>query len=348
MAIERVYALRGATTVEKDSETDIIERTVELVKEIVQSNGLNANGKNVVFCTISSTADITAFYPARAIRESGVLTAPVFSCLEPPIKDSLPLCVRVMLEVADSNKAESTPCHVYLHGAKILRKDLTGFFSVAIDGPSGAGKSTIAKQLSARLNMTYLDTGAMYRAIALKMYENKITSTQTQSIEKMLAATKIDIKYQDGIQRVLLDGKDVSDEIRKHYVSKLASDFSAVKQVRVALVDMQRALAKNCDCILDGRDIGTFVLPYAAVKFYLTASAKVRATRRFKELAAKGESCDLQTVEKDIIARDYNDMNRDFAPLRKAEDAVEVNSDNMNVEEVVEYMVKIIEEKRGK
>ena len=365
---ERIIALRGATTIEANTREEIVSKTTELVRTLAEDNGIGSLSR-AVWCMISTTSDITAFYPARSVRESGLLDCPLMSCLEPAIENSLPLCIRVLIELATDEAAELKPCHAYLHGAAALRPDLARPFktsdenksdglvgtyksdfgkvlNVAIDGPSGAGKSTVAKLLSRRLSMTYLDTGAMYRAIGLKMHRKGIALSDISGIERTLDGTRIEVENIDGVQHVLLDGKDVSGEIRRHYVSKLASDFSAVKQVRLKLVEMQRKIASEKDCILDGRDIGTFVLPNAAVKFYLTASVKVRAKRRFDELTAKGETCELEAIEKDIEARDYNDMHRDFAPLKKADDAVEVVTDDMSVEQVVAFMSEIINSKR--
>lgn len=341
--IDGIYAVRGATTVDSDSEKQISSRVRELIKVMADKNSFG-KGNTPISCILSSTSDITACYPARAARESGIVDCPLFSCLEPPIKGSLPLCVRVMFHVAGTEKAKAK--HVYLHGAKVLRPDLREGFSVAIDGPSGAGKSTMAKLLAERLGMTYLDTGAMYRAIGLKMHESGISTDDLPSVGKVLEETDIRIETKEGIQKVYLDGRDVTTQIRQHFVSKLASDFSAVKQVRLKLVEMQRKIAAESDCILDGRDIGTYVLPDADVKFYLTASAGVRAERRFAELTAKGEKCDLKTIEADIISRDYNDMHREFAPLKKADDAVEVVTDGMSIDEVVAVMEAKIAEKR--
>lgn len=340
---DKIAVIRGATTVNSDTVKDICESVTELVGKLVSENCLNTEDNKPIFCIISSTADITAYYPARAVRESGILDCPLFSCLEPPIKGSLPMCVRVMVEAVGLDSAR----HVYLRGAKVLRPDLCGTFAVAIDGPSGAGKSTIAKLLAKSLNMTYLDTGAMYRAIGLKMHNSGISISDEAGINRILCDTDISVEYKDGVQKVYLDGKDVGEEIRKHYVSKLASDFSAIESVRKKLVEMQRKIASERDCILDGRDIGTKVLPNAPVKFFLTASTEVRAKRRYDELTAKGEKCDFVTVKKDIESRDYNDSHRKVDPLKRAADAIEIDSSDMSVEQVVAKMTEEIERKRG-
>ncbi len=213
---------------------------------------------------------------------------------------------------------------------------------IAIDGPSGAGKSTIAKRLAAELGFVYLDTGAMYRAIALKADGAGLKPAESPELDVLLRNTEISIKYADGAMRIFLDGADVSEKIREHYVSKLASDFSALKSVRLTLVDMQRKLAGKHDTILDGRDIGTFVLPDADFKFYLTASAEVRAMRRCLELKARGQECEYDRILDDIVRRDLQDMNREFAPLKKAPDALEIDSTEMTVDEVVAGMLSVI------
>ncbi len=207
---------------------------------------------------------------------------------------------------------------------------------IAIDGPAGAGKSTVAKLLASKLNILYLDTGAMYRAVGLKAIRNTVDVSDHKAVEDMLSKTKIDVKLDDGVQRVFLDGEDVSTAIRQHEVSKAASDISAVPCVRYKMVELQREIASKTDTILDGRDIGTFVLPNAEFKFFLTASADERANRRYSELVAKGVDCSLEKIKEDIITRDYNDMHRALAPLKKADDAIEVDTTELNIGQVVE------------
>lgn len=216
---------------------------------------------------------------------------------------------------------------------------------IALDGPAGAGKSTVAKALAKKLDIMYLDTGAMYRAVALHMLDNGITVEQKDKVEEALKNIDLVVKYEDGMQKMYLAGKDVSLRIRENAVSKAASDFSALQPVRVFLVKMQQETARKNDCILDGRDIGTFVLPDADFKFFLTADSSERAKRRAKELAEKGQVVDVQQIQKEIEQRDYNDSHREFAPLKQAEDAVLVDSTFMNVEEVIAFVTNIIEGK---
>lgn len=214
--------------------------------------------------------------------------------------------------------------------------------NIAIDGPSGAGKSTIAKRLAKKLDMLYLDTGAMYRAIALAAHRSGLRPVESPALEKLLGAVRLEIFYQKGVQKIVLDGEDVSGAIREHYVSGLASEFSALKSVRLKLVELQRAIAAKNDVILDGRDIGSFVLPDADFKFYLDAAPEVRAGRRAGELRARGQVFEYEAVLRDIIERDRRDMNRDFAPLIRAEDAVYIDSSELSIEAVVERMTEVI------
>ena len=219
--------------------------------------------------------------------------------------------------------------------------------NIAIDGPAGAGKSTIAKRLAEKLGFLYLDTGAMYRAVALKTMRAGIAYTDDAMIERMLADTAVDIRHENGVQKILLDGEDVSEKIRENEVSKAASAVAARKCVRLKMVELQREIARGNNVILDGRDIGTYVLPHAEVKSYLTAAVQERARRRYAELQAKGAECKLDEIEKEIAERDYNDMHRDFAPLRQADDATAVDSSDMTIDEVADFMLRIVREKRA-
>ena len=216
-------------------------------------------------------------------------------------------------------------------------------FNVAIDGPAGAGKSTIAKAVAAKLGFIYVDTGAMYRAIALYLLNHNIASDDEKAIEEALDDINVEIAYVDGSQQVLLNGDNVSKEIRREEVGNMASATSVYGCVRSKLLSLQRELARKSDVIMDGRDIGTCVLPDAQVKIYLTASVDCRAQRRYKELVEKGETPVLEDIKKDISDRDYRDMHRDIAPLKQAEDAVCVDSSDMTIQEVVDTIVGLCE-----
>ena len=216
--------------------------------------------------------------------------------------------------------------------------------NIAIDGPSGAGKSSVAKEIAKRLNITYLDTGAMYRSFALKALRNDIDPNDREKVLGFLYTTVLEIKYIDGAQHVYLDGEDVSTAIREHRVSKAASDISKIPEVREILVVEQQRIAKNTDVVLDGRDITTKVLPESKHKFFLTATPECRAERRYKELVAKGENATYESILKDVIDRDYNDTHRKVSPLTCTEDSCYIDSTNMTVEEVVESIISKVKE----
>lgn len=208
-------------------------------------------------------------------------------------------------------------------------------YQIAIDGPAGAGKSTIARKIAKARGAIYVDTGAMYRAMAYYLYENHVSPEDDAAIGESCQGADITIQYEEGEQVVFLNGENVNAHLRTEAVGNMASFTSKNPKVRERLTVLQKELAAKNDVVMDGRDIGTCVLPDADVKVYLTASARVRAKRRFDELSAKGEACDIQKIEEDIIKRDQQDMNREIAPLKQAEDAVLVDSSNMSVEEVV-------------
>lgn len=215
-------------------------------------------------------------------------------------------------------------------------------FSVAIDGPAGAGKSTIAKEIAKRLGYIYVDTGAMYRAMALYMIRKNIKPDETDKMSLASKEVDITIEYYNGEQLVILNGENVNPFIRSEEVGNMASVSSANKDVRLKLVDLQRQLASKADVIMDGRDIGTYVLPNANIKIYLTASSKVRAKRRYEELTQKGLSCNIEEIEKDIIERDRRDSTREFAPLKQAEDAILIDSSDMSIEQVINTVIKMV------
>lgn len=216
--------------------------------------------------------------------------------------------------------------------------------NIAIDGPAGAGKSTIAKKLAKELGYVYVDTGAMYRAMAYYFLTNNISSDDEAAIAKACDNVNISIAYKNNEQQVLLNGENISDKIRNEEVGNMASATSVYPVVRTKLVELQRQLAQKENVIMDGRDIGTVVLPNANVKIYLTASSKVRAQRRFDELTEKGISCKFDEIEKDIIDRDYRDMHRETSPLKQADDAVLLDSSDMDIDAVIEKMKEIIRE----
>ena len=217
--------------------------------------------------------------------------------------------------------------------------------NIAIDGPAGAGKSTVAKAVAKELGIIYLDTGAMYRATAYTAIKNGIDVSDEVGVDEMLKTLTMDVVYEDGAQQIIVNGFNTTPYLREHYMSKAASDISALPCVRYKLVDIQRELAKTYDLVLDGRDIGTFVLPDANCKIFLVASAEERAKRRVEENRLKGQESDFDTVLKDIKQRDYNDSHREVAPLKKADDAVELDTTTMTIPEVVEAVISLVKEK---
>ena len=214
--------------------------------------------------------------------------------------------------------------------------------NIAIDGPAGAGKSSVAKAVAAKLGFIYVDTGALYRSIGVNALRNGLNTEDAAAVTALLPATKVELKFVDGTQKVFLNGEDVSEAIRMPEASMAASNVSAIPAVRTFLLDLQRDMAKNNNVIMDGRDIGTVILPDAQYKFFLTASAEVRADRRFKELAEKGINVDYKSLLEEIIQRDYNDSHRETAPLKQADDAILIDSSDMNIDEVINAIISNI------
>ena len=219
-------------------------------------------------------------------------------------------------------------------------------FSVAIDGPAGAGKSTLAKAAAARLGFVYVDTGAIYRTVGLAARNAGVDKTDSEGIKALLTGLQVDIRYENGVQKMYLNGGDVTGEIRSPEISAYASYVSAIPEVRAFLMEMQRRLAREHDVIMDGRDIGTVVLPEAGLKIFLTASAEKRAMRRFRELQEKNPAITFEEVLSDMTARDAKDSQRETAPLKAAEDAVLVDTSDLGLEESVELIVNMIARQR--
>lgn len=333
--------IRGATTVAKDCKEEITLAVKQLLDEIFTVNALQK--EEISGFLFSLTTDIHSYHPAKAARECGYDYAPLFAAIEPDIDGALKLCIRLMLftELSDNRKIK----HVYQKGAKILRKDISEIYNIALDGPAGSGKSTVAKILAKDYNILYLDTGAMYRACALKALRLGIDTKDGTAVGKMLPQLNVKVEYLGGTQHTILDGEDVSSAIRENAVSMAASNISAHPSVRVKMVEMQREIAKSMSCVLDGRDIGSTVLPDAKYKFFITADSKVRAMRRFKELTQRGESVDFEKLHAEIVARDKQDSEREFSPLVCAKDAVVIDTSDMNIEQVVQSIKSTIQSK---
>ena len=218
-------------------------------------------------------------------------------------------------------------------------------YNIAIDGPAGAGKSTIARRVAKELSLIYVDTGAMYRAMALYLLRREVNKDDTEQIGNICQDAEISIEYQNGEQIVLLNDENVNSYLRTEEVGNMASVSSAVPRVREKLLSLQRKLARDMSVVMDGRDIGTTILPDADVKIYLTASSLTRAKRRYLELQEKGTVCNLDEIQKDIEERDQRDMNREISPLRQAEDAVLVDSSDLTIQQVVDRILQIFRSK---
>ena len=219
-------------------------------------------------------------------------------------------------------------------------------FNIAIDGPAGAGKSTIARRTAQELSFIYVDTGALYRALAVFLVDEGVSPEDTEKVGEAVKSVKVSIAYENGEQQVLVNGKNVTDRLRAESVGNMASTISAIPAVRAALLDLQRDLAKAHDVLMDGRDIGTNVLPDAELKIYLTASVETRAERRYRDLQEKGVEKALSEIRQEIEERDHRDMTRAIAPLKQAEDAVYLDTSHMNIDEVVEAIRKLYRERK--
>ncbi len=332
-------AIRGEITIDRDTPDDIKIAVKELLEQICTKNRITE--ENMIYIMFSNTADIYSHYPAKAAREAGFFNVPLFSSLEPEIENALKKCIRVLVLTESELKTE----HVYLRKAANLRKDLSSKLNIALDGPAGSGKSTVAKKIAEKFNILYLDTGAMYRACALKFIKLKIDVKNESEVKKIINQISVSVEYIDGTQHTFLDGIDVSDELRTNEISMAASTVSAHERVRNKMVESQRNIAKNMSCVLDGRDIGTNVLPDAPFKFYLTARPEIRAKRRLKENLSKGLNDNFENVLADIIKRDEQDKNRSVAPLKVAQDAILVDTSDMSIDQVVNYICSKIQEK---
>ncbi|MBE5752685.1 MAG: (d)CMP kinase [Clostridiales bacterium] len=226
----------------------------------------------------------------------------------------------------------------------MLRADLSSIYNIALDGPAGSGKSTVAKILAKEYNILYLDTGAMYRACALKAVRENVAPQDSEGVKKLLEYLDVKVEYLDGAQHTYLDGEDVSDKIRANEVSMAASHISAHPCVRIKMVEMQRVIAKQMSCILDGRDIGSTVLPDAKFKFYLTADSAIRAKRRYDELLERGQNVDFDKLHAEIVQRDKQDSEREFSPLVCANDAIVIDTSEMSIDEVVAKIKSYIQQ----
>lgn len=332
-------AIRGATTIKNDTAEDIKSAVKTLLDEIIAKN--KVLDEQLICILFSSTDDIKSYYPAKAARECGYSNVPLYSSQEPEIDGAIKKCIRVMVLVETDNKV----IHIYQKDARNLRKDLSKVINVALDGPAGSGKSTVAALVAKKLDVLYLDTGAMYRAVALKCINGNIDYSEQDSVRYLIDKIDLKVQYSNGKQLTILDGIDVEDKIRTPQISMVASFVSAYGIVRTKMVEMQRKIAESTSCVIDGRDIGTNVLPNCEYKFFLTATPEIRAERRYKQNLEKGINQPYEQLLEEIVERDKQDSNRAIAPLKRADDAVEIDTSNMTVDEVVNKIISIIQGK---
>lgn len=330
-----IFSIRGAITIEENTKENIIKNTELLLCKIIEKNSITK--ENIVNIIFTATCDITKAYPAIATRNVGINECAIMCFQEMYTENSLKMCIRVMITV---NSTIDNIKHIYLKGAKKLRPDISyNGFSVAIDGPAGSGKSTVSKIIAKELNFIYVDTGAMFRAVAYYCLENNL---KFEEICKNAEKINIDLEFEDGIQKIYLNNKNITEEIRTQIISEKASYIAKIPEIREKLLILQRNIAKNKNVIMDGRDVGTNVLPNANVKIYLEADINERTERRCKELSLKGEIFEYESVKNAIIERDYRDTNRANSPLKKAEDAFTINTTCMSIYEVSDKIINII------
>lgn len=334
-----ICCIRGAITADVNTKDEILNNTEIMLKRIIEENNLDIN--NIISILFTATKDLDAVYPAVAARNIGITKAGLMCAQEMYVEGSLEMCIRVLVTInEEAGKNQDELNHVYLKNAKRLRPDLAAF-SVAIDGPAGSGKSTIAKLIAKKLGFSYVDTGAMYRAVALYCMNLGIDYCDEGSVCAVL--DKIDINFSN--EKIYLNGEDSTELVRRNEVSMGASKVASYEAVRKKLVEIQQNIARSQSIVMDGRDIGTMVLPNANVKIFMDADPSVRARRRCNELGEKGLPFDFEEIKAEIIKRDEDDRTRAISPLKKADDAIFVDTTAMGVEEVLEALLGIIKGK---
>lgn len=328
-----MIAIRGAVDAQNTA-SSIINQSKILLEEIIRVNKLDK--KEIKCILFTATQDIDKAYPALAARYIGLNDTALVCLNEMLVEGQMQGVIRTTVFYNDDiNKTD-----IYLGKTKSLRKDkyMDNNIKIAIDGPTSAGKSTIAKLLAQKLKINYVDTGSMYRALTLKVLNNNIDPKSEEDVTSIADKTKID--YFEN--HIFLDGLCVDDKIRNELIDKNVSYVCQYRDVRKRLVSLQKEIASKSSVIMDGRDIGTVVLKDANYKFFLTASADVRAKRRYKEYIEKGLEVNFEDIKNDLIRRDDYDSHREVDPLVKASDAIEVNTDDKNIEETVELMLSYI------
>lgn len=340
-----ICTIRGAITIEHNEVSEVYDATKEMLIKIIESN--NILMEDIISITFTATRDIDCAYPAVAARQIGITDASLMCFQELYVEGSLPMCIRAMVMI-QSTKSQKNMNHIYLKGAEKLRPDLIKkkyVEAVAIDGPAGSGKSTVAKLIAAELKYIYADTGAMYRTVGYYCIKNNIDYKDSNAVVSVLNNINIELKFQEGIQKIFLDSEDVTSLIRTQAVADSASKVAAVPEVRAKLVALQKDIAFKNKVVMDGRDIGTNVIPNARVKIYLDANVEERAKRRCNELKEKGVDFNYDKITAEIIERDNFDKNRKVNPLSVAVDAIVIDTSDMTIEEVKNKILDIV---RGK
>lgn len=332
--------IRGAITINEDTKAEVWDNTEYLLKEIIKQNNIEID--DIINIIFTCTRDISSAYPAVAARKIGIVDAALMCQQELYVEGSLPMCIRAMLTI-ETNKTQKEMRHVYLKGATVLRPDIVkDFTSVAIDGPAGSGKSTVAKIIAKKLGFIYVDTGAMYRAVGLYCIENKINCEDVGAVSSALDYMDIKIELQGDLQIIYLNGRDVTSDVRTQQVADAASAVAKIRAVRERLVELQRNIAKKNNVVMDGRDIGSNVLPNSKYKIYMDADVAERAKRRCNELKEKGIEHNFYKIMDDIIKRDKNDKQRECNPLIVAEDAIVMDTTDKSIEDVTKEIIDII------
>lgn len=339
-----VCAIRGAVTVDNNCKEEVYNKTAEMLTNIINENNIDI--EDIIAINFTATRDIDCAYPAVAARHIGITEASLMCFQELYVKNSLEMCIRASVMI-NTDKKQKDMKHVYLGKAVKLRPDLAKkkTEAVAIDGPAGSGKSTVAKLIAKELEYIYVDTGAMYRTVGYYCIKNNIDYNIPQNVISVLDSINISIKFDNGIQKIYLEDEDVTSVIRTQPVADSASKVAAIPEVRQKLVTLQKELVQNNKVVMDGRDIGTNVIPDARVKIYLDAAVNVRAERRCNELKDKNIEADFEKIASEIAERDSFDKNRKVNPLKVADDAVVIDTSYMSIDEVKNKIIEII---RGK
>ncbi|MDR1559267.1 MAG: (d)CMP kinase [Clostridiales bacterium] len=339
-----MIAIRGAITVDDNTREEILSSARILLSEIIKSNRLEI--RRIVSVIFSATNDLNRAYPAEAARELGITEAGLMCLGEMYVEGSLPKCLRVMV-LAETGNERRGARHIYMKEAARLRPEYAKFFAVAVDGPAGVGKGTLAKKLAEALGFIYVDTGAMYRAVGYFCLKENISLTDSKLVENALAGMSLSVENRNSIQRVLLNGVDVTDELRAPEVSDASSKVAAIPAVREKLLITQRKTAEGNNIVMEGRDIGTRVLPDADIKIYLDADIDERARRRLKDMADMGVRANFAEIRRNLEDRDRRDTLREHSPLKRADDAVLIDSTHMSTLQVIEAALGIIYDKTG-